>query len=114
MKKAFLALSIAFLASCAREYLFEEPSEELKNERPLWWVLQKKEPGATELDYEDKWYRYEAEFEYIKPGEDILKNILYGQCPIARAGYKVTDKESNKVVRLEALNQIPCGPCHRR
>ena len=43
-----------------------------------------------------------------------MKNILYGQCPIARAEYKVTDKESNKVVRLEALNQIPCGPCHRR
>ena len=44
MKKAFFALAIAFLASCAREYLFEEPREELKNEQPLWWVLQKKEP----------------------------------------------------------------------
>ena len=114
MKKAFFALTVIFLASCAREYLFEEPRDEIKNERPLWWVLQKKETGATVLEFEDKWYRYEATFDYIKPGENIQKNIIYGQCPIASAEYKVTDKESHEVVRLEALNQTPCDPCHRR
>lgn len=114
MKKAFFALTMLFLASCAREYLFEEPQKELKNEKPLWWVLQKKEPGSTELAFEDKWYSYEARFEYIKPGENILKNFIYGQCPIESAEYKVTDKESHEVVRRESLNQIPCGPCHKR
>lgn len=114
MKKAFFAVALVFLASCAREYLFEKPQKEPKNERPLWWVLQKKEPGSAELDYEDEWYSYEAKFEYIKPGEDILKNVIFGQCPIAKAEYKVTDKASQEVVRFETLNQIPCEPCHRR
>lgn len=114
MKKAFFALAILFLASCAREYLFEKPQQELKNEKPLWWVLQKKETGATALEFEDKWYRYEATFDYIKPGEYIQKNIIYGQCPIEDAEYKVTDLKTKQVVRLEHYNQIPCGPCHRR
>lgn len=73
MKKAFFALAVIFLASCAREYLLEKPREELKKEKPLWWVLQKKETGATELAYEDKWYSYEAKFEYIKAGREYTK-----------------------------------------
>lgn len=113
MKKAILAIALLSLASCAREYVFEKPAE-VKQERPLWWVLQKKESGATELEYKDKWYRYEATFDYIRPGEDIQKNILYGQCPIEDAEYKVTDLKTQQVVRLEHYNQIPCDPCHKR
>lgn len=114
MKKTLLALTLLFLASCAREYVFEEPVKEPKTERPFWWVLQKKENGSRELAYEDKWYRYEATFDYIRPGENIQKNIMYGQCPIEDAEYRVTDLETQQVVRLEHYNQIPCEPCHRR
>lgn len=114
MKKALVLLAVLLLASCAREYVFEEPVQEAKKEKPLWWVLQKKEKGSSVLEFEDKWYEYEARFHYITPGEDIQKNIIYGQCPIEDAEYKVTDKESRQVVRLEHYNQIPCEPCHKR
>jgi hypothetical protein len=114
MKKVFLSFALLVLASCSREYLLEEPGQEAKNEKPLWWVLQKKETGARRLAYEDKWYSYEAKFEYISPGEDIMKNVIYGQCPIESADYKVTDKENNEVVRQETINQMPCGQCHKR
>lgn len=113
MKRTALGM-LLLLSACSREYLFEEPEREFKKERPLWWVLQQKEAGSSKLLYEDKWYRYEAEFEYIRPGEDVMKNVIYGQCPIESAEYKVIDKESRDVVRLETLNQIPCDPCHRR
>lgn len=114
MRKTLCALALLFLASCAREYVFEEPSAEVKKEKPLWWVLQKKESGAAELVYEDRFYKYEVEFDYIRPGEDVLKNAIYGQCPIEDAEYRVTDKETQEVVRLDHINQIPCDPCHRR
>jgi hypothetical protein len=114
MKRIALALALVFLSSCAREYVFEEPVREAKKESPFWWVLQKKETGAAELHYEDKWYSYEAEFDYIKPGDEIMRNVIYGQCPIESAEYKVTDKETHEVLRMETFNQIPCDPCHRR
>lgn len=114
MKKTALAFMLLLLSSCAREYVFEEPGKETKRERPFWWVLQKKEAGAAGLRYEDEWYTYEAEFDYISPGEQIMKNVIYGQCPIRGAEYKVTDKENGEVLRMEAFNQIPCDPCHRR
>lgn len=116
MKRALLALALLFLASsCAGKYVFDDPGDkEIKKERPLWWVLRHKQSGATELEYEDKWYEYEAEFDYITPGEDIQKNVIYGQCPIEKAEYKVTDKATQQVVRLEHITQLPCDQCHKR
>lgn len=114
MKKALLALALVFLASCARDYMFDEPVKEPKKEKPFWWVLQKKDPGASMLEFEDRWYQYEARFDYVRPGENIQRNIMYGQCPIEQADFKVIDKESQQVVRLEHYNQIPCEPCHKR
>lgn len=114
MKKSLLALSLVLLASCAREYLLERPEPETKEEKPLWWVLQKKEAGKTLLEYEDRFYEYEASFEYIRPGANIQRNILYGQCPIEEAEYRVTDKSTGRVVRRERMGQMPCGQCHLR
>ncbi|OGP13777.1 MAG: hypothetical protein A2054_04170 [Deltaproteobacteria bacterium GWA2_55_10] len=102
------------LQACDRQYLFERPGEEVKEEKPLWWVLQHKDPYSRNLEYEDKWYSYEAEFRYIRPGEDIFRTPLFAQCPIESARYKVTDKSTGEVVRRETLTQIPCGTCHRR
>ncbi|HBG45806.1 MAG TPA: hypothetical protein DDW94_02345 [Deltaproteobacteria bacterium] len=114
-KKILLLAALAFLfASCARERFLEAPEEDKKEERPLWWVLQHKETASKELSYEDRWYRYEAEFDYIQPGMDIYMNPLMSLCPIEKATYKVTDKETGEVVRAQTLFQIPCDTCHKR
>jgi len=115
IKKTALALVLLLLASsCAKGPAVESPAKETKTERPLWWVLRYKETGSERLAYEDKWYRYSAKFNYIKPGEAFFTNAVYSQCPIGSARYTVTDKESGLVVRLEDFDQIPCESCHRR
>lgn len=97
MKKAFFALAILFLASCVREYLFEKPQEEPKQSLPL-----RTNGTAT------RWSSSTLNRARISTG------IFYTASPIASAEYRVTDKESHEVVRRETLNQIPCGPCHKR
>lgn len=113
LKMIFLALPF-LLQACDRQYLIERPGEAIKEEKPLWWVMQHKDAYSKDLEYEDKWYRYEAEFRYIRPGEDIYRTPLFAQCPVESARYKVTDKSTGEVVRRETLTQIPCGSCHRR
>ncbi len=109
-----ILLALPLLQACDRQYLFEPPDEAVKEEKPLWWVMQQKDPYARDLSYEDKWYRYEADFSYITPGVDIYMTPLFAQCPIESARYKVTDKSTGEVVRNETLSQMPCKNCHRR
>jgi len=113
LKIISLALPLLFQA-CDRQYLLEPPDKAIKEEKPIWWVMQQKDPNSRDLDYEDRWYRYEAEFRYIRPGEDIYRTPLFAQCPIDSARYRVTDKDTGEVVRNETLTQMPCSNCHRR
>lgn len=113
LKTLFFAIFL-LLQACDRQYLFESPGEAVKEEKPLWWVLQQMDPYSRNLEYEDRWYRYEADFMYIRPGVDIYMTPLFAQCPVESARYRVIDKSTGEVVRQEILTQIPCSNCHRR
>lgn len=112
--KRLLPVFLLTLTACASQYIIDKPEAEVKSEKPLWNILQHKEEGKSEFKYEDKWYEYDADFEYIQPGELIARNMLFSQCPVAVAEYTVKDKETGEVVRRETIPQVPCSPCHKR
>lgn len=108
-----LVIFLLMLTACAvQKTVVEEP--EIKKELSFLQVLRYKAPGETLLAHEDKWFAYDARFDYVVKGEFDNANMIYGSCPIAKADYKVTDKETGQVIRAASYNQWPCDPCHAR
>ncbi|MBI5454941.1 MAG: hypothetical protein HY956_09945 [Deltaproteobacteria bacterium] len=110
--KRMLVILLLMLTACAVQKTVEEP--DVKKELSFLQVLRYKAPGETLLTHEDKWYLYDAKFDYVVKGEFDNANMMYGSCPIAKADYKVTDKETRLVIREATYNQWPCDPCHAR
>ncbi|MBI5643373.1 MAG: hypothetical protein HY954_07860 [Deltaproteobacteria bacterium] len=110
--RKLLVILIMMLTACASQNIADKP--EIKKELALWQVLQYKVPGEKSLIHEDKWYRYDVEFDYVVKGAFDNTNMMQGACPIAKADYTVTEKDTKAVIRNMALYQLPCEPCHRR
>lgn len=110
--KQLSVILLLMLTACAAQKAVEE--KEVKKELSFPQVLTYKAPGETLLTHEDKWFVYDAKFDYVVKGEFDNTNRMYGSCPVAKADYKVTDKETRLVVREATYTQWPCDPCHSR
>ena len=115
MKKVLFVLAIVvLLTSCGKK---KEPAkilEEIAIEKPLSVIIRNHIPGNHTIEYEDTFYRYNVELNYI--GEDVFRNTteLMPTCPVGTARYTVLEKSSGLTLKDEIIPQMPCSRCHPR
>ncbi len=116
MKKILFALAIAVvLTSCGADK--ESPrmiEEQIAIEKPLAVVIRRHTPGSPIIEYEDTFYKYKVELNYI--GEDPNRNTseIFPTCPVGNAQYAVLEKSSGIFIKDEFVPQMPCNKCHPR
>ncbi len=116
MKKILFVLAIAVvLTSCGAEK--DTPriiEEQIAIEKPLAAVIRRHIPGSPTIEYEDTFFKYNVELNYI--GEDAFRNTneIFPTCPVSNAQYTVLEKSSGIFVKDEFVPQRPCNKCHPR
>lgn len=116
MKKILFIVAIAVvLTSCGPEK--EAPrmiEEQIALEKPLSVVIRRHTPPSPTIEYEDTFFKYNVELNYI--GEDAFRNTneVFPTCPVGNAQYTVLEKSSGIIVTDEFVPQMPCNRCHPR
>ncbi|MFQ5465545.1 MAG: hypothetical protein ACE5EI_06420 [Thermodesulfobacteriota bacterium] len=117
MKKfAVLVAAALLVAGCAAEKALEKPEEAVRKvETPMWKLINFYTNGSREnpIWYQDEWFVYRVELEYIKSGAGY-ESAIFTSCPVAGARQTVWDRKSEEFVREASFKQMPCDPCHRR
>lgn len=118
MKKlALLFAAVLVVAGCAAEKALEKPTDEVvpRVETPLWRLITfyTTEHRENPLWYQDEWFVYKVELEYIKSGTRY-QSAIFSSCPVARATETVWDRETEEFIREETVRQITCASCHKR
>lgn len=112
--RIFLALLLLLLSACASHEVIEDEGLSKKKELTIWELIRFKEAGEEKIDYEDKWFTYKVEFEYVVKHKFDNVTKIDAQCPIYSATYTVFDKKTKALVKEEKYAQNPCDTCHRR